>query len=175
MPISITGTGTITGISAGGLPDDCITTAEIAGSAVTTAKVNAASITAAKLDGAQIGSAPIYGARAWVSFDGTRNEGDTGASTDGANVKIRASGNVSSVLKNATGDFTINFTIAMPDANYVATGLTNEFVLGNRSSGWNIRGTDASFVTAESLRIDTGSQSSGSAADQTVATVVIFR
>lgn len=39
MPISITGTGTITGISAGGLPDDCITTADIAGSAVTTAKL----------------------------------------------------------------------------------------------------------------------------------------
>ena len=39
MPISITGTGTITGLSAGGLPDDCITTAEIAGSAVTTAKL----------------------------------------------------------------------------------------------------------------------------------------
>ena len=39
MPISINGTGTITGISAGGLPDDCITTADIAGSAVTTAKL----------------------------------------------------------------------------------------------------------------------------------------
>ena len=39
MPISINGTGTITGISAGGLPDNCITTAEIAGSAVTTAKL----------------------------------------------------------------------------------------------------------------------------------------
>ena len=30
MPISITGTGTITGISAGGLPDGCITAAELA-------------------------------------------------------------------------------------------------------------------------------------------------
>jgi len=30
MPIAITGTGTITGISAGGLPDGCITTAELA-------------------------------------------------------------------------------------------------------------------------------------------------
>ena len=39
MPISITGTGTITGLSAGGLPDDCITTAEIAASAVTTVKL----------------------------------------------------------------------------------------------------------------------------------------
>ena len=49
MPISITGTGTITGISAGGLPDDCITTAEIAASAVTTAKILDANITSAKL------------------------------------------------------------------------------------------------------------------------------
>jgi len=119
MPIAINGTGTITGISAGGLPDDCITTADIAGSAVTTAKVNAASITAAKLDGAQTGSAPIYGARAWVNFDSTRNEGDTGASTNGANVKIRASGNVTSVLKNNIGNYTVNFTVAMPDVNYV--------------------------------------------------------
>ena len=30
MPISITGTGTVTGISVGGLPDGCITTAELA-------------------------------------------------------------------------------------------------------------------------------------------------
>ena len=39
MPISINGTGTITGISAGGLPDACVTAAEIAASAVTTAKL----------------------------------------------------------------------------------------------------------------------------------------
>jgi hypothetical protein len=41
MPISIAGSGTITGISAGGLPDDCITTADIAAGAITDAKVNA--------------------------------------------------------------------------------------------------------------------------------------
>ena len=123
MPISITGTGTITGLSAGGLPDDCITTAEIAGSAVTPAK----------LSGAQTGSAPIYGARAWVNFDGTRNEADTGASTNGANVKIRASGNVSSVLKNAVGDYTVNFTVAMPDANYAVT-----HVGGIKATSWGL-------------------------------------
>jgi hypothetical protein len=49
MPISINGTGTIAGVSAGGLPDDCITTAEIASSAVTTAKILDANITSAKL------------------------------------------------------------------------------------------------------------------------------
>ena len=40
MPITINGSGTVTGISAGGLPDDCITTAEIASGAVTTAKIS---------------------------------------------------------------------------------------------------------------------------------------
>jgi len=113
MPIAINGSGTITGVSAGGLPDASIVTADIAD----------ANVTAAKLDGAQTGTAPIYGCRAWVNFDGTRNEADTGASTNGANVKIRASGNVSSVLKNATGDYTVTFTTAMPDANYAAVGI----------------------------------------------------
>ncbi len=38
MPITINGSGTVTGISAGGLPDDCIVTADIAAGAVTQAK-----------------------------------------------------------------------------------------------------------------------------------------
>ena len=38
MPITIDGAGTITGISAGGLPDDCIVTADIADGAVNQAK-----------------------------------------------------------------------------------------------------------------------------------------
>jgi hypothetical protein len=52
------------------------------------------------------GSAPSYSARAWVNFNG-----------DGT-VAIRASGNVSSITDNGTGDYTVNFTTAMPDANY---------------------------------------------------------
>ena len=153
MPITINGSGTVTGISAGGLPDDCIVTADIADNNVTTAKIDNisvteikiadnnvttskiadANVTAAKLDGAQTGSAPIYGCRAWVNFDGTRNEADTGASTNGANVLIRASGNVSSVLKNATGDYTVNFTTAMVDANYVPVITTH--VRSNQGAG----------------------------------------
>jgi len=49
MPIAINGTGTITGISAGGLPDDCIVTADIADNNVTTSKIADANITPAKL------------------------------------------------------------------------------------------------------------------------------
>jgi hypothetical protein len=40
MPIAINGTGTITGISAGGLPDGCITTDELAASSVTLPKLS---------------------------------------------------------------------------------------------------------------------------------------
>jgi hypothetical protein len=54
--------------------------------------------------------ATAYGCRAWVNFNGTTNVG--GFCT------IRASGNVSSVADNGTGDYTINFATAMPDANY---------------------------------------------------------
>jgi hypothetical protein len=92
MPIAINGTGTITGISVGGLPD--------------------AIITGAELDGAQTGSAPIYGARAWVCFNGTGTP------------SVRASGNISSITDNGTGDYTANFTTAMPDINYSAAGNT---------------------------------------------------
>lgn len=48
----------------------------------------------------------IYGARAWVNFNGT------------GTIAIRASGNVSSITDNGIGDYTVNFTTALPDADY---------------------------------------------------------
>jgi len=56
------------------------------------------------------GSAPMYACRAWVNFNGT------------GTVAIRASGNVSSITDNGAGDYTVNFTTAMPDANYAMSG-----------------------------------------------------
>ena len=53
-----------------------------------------------------VGTAPLYMARAWVNFNGT------------GTVAIRGSGNVSSITDNGTGDYTVNFTTAMTDANY---------------------------------------------------------
>lgn len=52
------------------------------------------------------GTAPIYPCRAWVSFNGT------------GTVAILASGNVSSITDSAVGKYIVNFTTAMPDANY---------------------------------------------------------
>ena len=50
--------------------------------------------------------ATAYGCRAWVNFNGS------------GTVAIRASGNVSSITDNGTGDYTINLTNALVDANY---------------------------------------------------------
>jgi hypothetical protein len=49
-----------------------------------------------------------YKARAWVNFNGT------------GTVAIRAAGNVSSITDGGTGLYTVNFTTALPDANYSA-------------------------------------------------------
>ena len=47
-----------------------------------------------------------YLCKAWVNFNGT------------GTVAIRAAGNVSSITDNGTGDYTVNFSTAMPNANY---------------------------------------------------------
>ena len=52
------------------------------------------------------GNPRYYAARAWVNFDGV------------GTVTIRASVNVSSITDNGTGDYTVNLTTALPDANY---------------------------------------------------------
>jgi len=56
--------------------------------------------------------ATAYGVRAWVNFDGTL------VTNPGSTTGIRGSGNVSSVTDNGTGLYTVNFTNAMPDANF---------------------------------------------------------
>jgi len=166
MSVTIDGSGTITGISAGGLPDASIVTADIAD----------ANVTAAKLSGAQTGSAPIYGCRAWVNFDGTRNEADTGASTNGANVKIRASGNVSSVLKNGAGDYTITFTTAMPDANFSSTvtanNSTNVTSIGDNASDNSAKSSSTYRIIAKYVNI---AGSNYLAVDCASVSVAIFR
>lgn len=54
--------------------------------------------------------ATAFGCRAWVNFNGT------------GTVAIRASGNVSSITDAGVGDYIINLSSAMPDANYAAVG-----------------------------------------------------
>lgn len=60
------------------------------------------------------GTAPLYACRAWVNFNGT------------GVVAISASGNVSSITDDGTGLFTINFTTAMPDVDYMFAGSVTD-------------------------------------------------
>lgn len=60
--------------------------------------------------------------KAWVNFNGT------------GTVAIRASYNVSSITDNGTGDYTVNFTNAMPDANYAVNAITTS---SNGANGYN--------------------------------------
>ena len=71
--------------------------------------------------------ATAYGCRAWVNFQGV------------ATVYIRGSGNVSSVTDGATGNYTVNFTTAMPDTVYAAPtalgGSSGVYDLSSKSAG----------------------------------------
>lgn len=58
--------------------------------------------------------APVYGIRAWATFAGA-----TGT--------ISASGNVTSVVRNTTGEYTVTMTNAMPDANYAVMAIPVQY------------------------------------------------
>ena len=112
------------------------------------------------------GSAPLYGCRAWVKF-----RGDGTIST---NQTITAHGNVSSVYKNGIGDYTINFTTALP-THYAVSG--SGFEVGNAGVGGgqyqvalNIY-SEADMTTA-SCRITFANVDTATSTDARTATVM---
>lgn len=120
-------------------------------------------VAAARITGAlnATGSAPIYACRAWVNFNGT------------GTVAIRASGNVSSITDNGTGDYTVNFTTAMPDANY-AVSVTGQVTFGSFYGIGAVNGATAPATT--SVRIVSLNNVGGAAlSDATYMNVAIFR
>jgi hypothetical protein len=116
------------------------------------------------------GTAPLYMCRAWVNFDGTTSPGT-----------IRASGNVSSVTKHSTGDYTVNLTTAMPDTNFTGqVSISGAVIPGvaHVSPYLGAPGLNDTSATpnASSFRVsaylNTGS---GSRADPALVCVSIFR
>ena len=103
--------------------------------------------------------ATVYGCRAWVNFNGT------------GVVAIRASGNVSSITDNGTGDYTVNFTTAMPDANYSAV-TDGQIVVGATDITTQIAA--AGFSTG-SFRMNSQSNSANTLTDSPLITAAIFR
>ena len=100
--------------------------------------------------------------KAWVNFNGT---GD---------VQIRAAYNVSSITDNGTGDYTVNFTTAMPDANYAAV-MTAETTLAAGIFA-DLMGVVNGGRVAGSVRITCiNSTDATNERDPTAAMVSIFR
>jgi hypothetical protein len=106
------------------------------------------------------GSAPIYAARAWVNFIGT-----TGV--------IRASGNVSSVSDNGVGDFTLNFTTALPDTNY--TFVASSSANSGDTTVFHPTVSNTYGLSTTNLRINCRGQDRVTLADVTQAMIAIFR
>lgn len=100
-----------------------------------------------------------YAAKAWVNFDGT------------GTVAIRDSGNVSSITDNGTGDYTVNLTTAMPNANYAPVVTHRDAVYEGMSA---IHG-DALTTTTVRVAVRQGHVTSPPRQDTSLISVAIFR
>jgi hypothetical protein len=164
---------TVTTAGLSGLVDNSVTSGKIVNSAVTNDKLSLAA-NAGEIKKAinADNSPPIFACRAWVNFDGTKDT--TGAaSTANTNRLILASGNVASVTKNATGDFTINFDTAMSDANYSAGVLCQRSGGSFPFMGWGLH--RSSPKTSGAVRIETWTEDDYAAIDPSIVDVHVFR
>jgi len=114
----------------------------------------------------------MYLCKAWVNFDGTWTSGDP----------IRADGNVSSITDNGTGDYTVNFTNAMEDANYSLAHMCNSGSLtSGQPAGVSIRSPynsstlDSEAMTTTSFRINAGFGNTTVRYDVSVISIAVFR
>lgn len=162
-----------------GVGDLSVSTTKIQDNAITTAKIAAGAVIPADLStgapawteaglfqfNSGYGSvATAYGCRAWVNFNGT------------GTVAIRASGNVSSITDNGTGDYTVNFTTAMSDANYSTLATTNQNAVGNATNiSVGIPDNSAALLYSTTQVRLLAKFSTSTAFDATQVCVAIFR
>jgi hypothetical protein len=100
-------------------------------------------------------------AKAWVNFDGAVSS-----------PSINDDFNVASITDNGTGQYTINFSNALPTANYVVAGTGTWSTLS-----WGLHVTvDGSTITTSSFKIHTvyTNSSNFNNTDCKIAMVVVF-
>ena len=102
------------------------------------------------------GTAPIYACRAWVNFNGV------------GTIAIRSSGNVSSITDGGAGLYTVNFTTAMQDANYVMTQACSREAIATGLSAY----INAQLTTSVSMDIRSGG---GTITDTSIVCLAFFR
>ena len=107
--------------------------------------------------------------RAWVHFDGQET----------ASNMINASGNVSSITDNATGDYTVNFTSEMPDVFYSVASVQSFIQAGNGPNATvninrvNSNGNEVA-LSASSVRVNT-SNTAGNDADMKHVNIIVVK
>lgn len=106
-------------------------------------------------NGTQVGTL----CRAWVNFNGT------------GTVAIRASFNVSSITDNGTGDYTVNFTTAMPDANYAVVGANGNYT----TVGTTSRCLEVQDATTNSVKVISFISTTAARTDFDFINVSVFR
>ncbi len=141
------GVGNPAGAVVGTSDTQTLTNKTLTSATLTTPTLTTPTLTTPNIDSAQIptvsGTAPLYLARAWVNFSGV------------GSTSIKGSGNVSSVTYVSAGKYTVNFTTAMPDANYVVlctcaglgTSGGGRILVENSSGTGGTLGRTASAVT----------------------------
>jgi hypothetical protein len=171
------GTASLTVASATGIVAGMVVAGEGITPGTTVASISGTTVTLSANAGATLSSDPVgfYDnakalspgsvggqlCRAWVNFDGT------------GTVAIRASFNVSSITDNGTGDYTVNFTTAMPDANYVfvPSSSRESGSVGSRSLCY----LDGQTKTTSAIRLVNLASGSTIAVDNAELSVAIFR
>ena len=148
LPVANGGTGVTTSTGSG---------ANVLGTSPT---LTSPTLTSPTINSAQVatvsGTAALYFCRAWVNFDGT------------GTVAIRGSGNVTSITDNGgSGSYTVNFTTAMPDANYVTVATSG----GSASRPTVTQGP----YTTTAAAVGCSDSNTGNGYDQTYFNVAIFR
>ena len=102
--------------------------------------------------------------RAWVNFNGTT------VTSPASMTGVRGSFNITSILDNGTGDYTVNFTTAMPDANYSCI-----ISVSNSASNTTITYIKSSTTPTTSLVRVACVNSGAAAVDPDYVNVSIFR
>ena len=105
---------------------------------------------------------PMFVARAWVNFNGT------------GTVAIRSSGNVSSITDNGVGDYTVNFSTVMPDANYCTVGSCRRGLPSadtNADFSFPLNGT----YSTSAVQVRTQSYNDRTNIDADIVNITIFR
>ena len=121
MAIAINGSGTITGITAGGLPDATITSAELASNAVTTAKITDANVTQAKLETLCV---PLGVGQTWTNVAASRAFATTYTNSTGRPifVYVQSTGASSSMTATVAG-------VIVAGANTTSTASVVYFIV----------------------------------------------